>query len=73
MFMLLWEKFRDADLRAKLLATGTDFLEEGNFWHDNYWGQCSCQTHAGHGQNRLGYILMMVRSNIVLSNNGGLQ
>ena len=73
MFRILWEKFRDQELRAALLATGSDFLTEGNFWHDNYWGQCSCATHKGLGQNRLGYTLMSVRSQIFLYNAGGMQ
>lgn len=38
----LIEKFKIPELRAKLLATGNAYLEEGNTWHDNFWGVCSC-------------------------------
>jgi predicted NAD-dependent protein-ADP-ribosyltransferase YbiA (DUF1768 family) len=30
-------------LREKLLATGDEELVEGNYWHDNFWGACSCR------------------------------
>ena len=34
----LHKKFSDLELKAKLLATGDQHLEEGNTWHDNFWG-----------------------------------
>lgn len=51
------------DLAGKLLATGSKILIEGNYWHDNYWGDCDCErcTHT-RGLNRLGLSLMSVRS-----------
>jgi hypothetical protein len=55
----LQEKFKDLDLRAKLLATGDAILREGNTWGDVYWGVCK-----GKGQNRLGILLMQVRQEI---------
>ena len=63
-------KFRQhTDLREKLLATVDPDsplyhieLEEGNFWHDNFWGNCYCQKCYGiEGKNALGIILMEVR------------
>ncbi len=53
------QKFRDPELRAKLLATGDATLVEGNYWNDTYWGVC-----RGKGKNRLGKILMRVRDEI---------
>lgn len=44
------------DLREKLLATGSTYLEEGNTWGDRIWG-----TVDGVGANNLGKILMEVR------------
>lgn len=59
---LLALKFKDPALRAKLLATGDEVLVEGNTWHDQYWGDCTCWTHAGvMGANTLGRLLMMER------------
>lgn len=54
---LLRQKFTHADLRVKLLATGTAELIEGNWWNDTFWGVCN-----GKGQNWLGRLLMIVRS-----------
>lgn len=53
------QKFRDPDLRGKLLATGDVPLIEGNTWGDKYWG-----VVGGVGKNRLGKILMKVRDEI---------
>lgn len=46
-------------LRAKLIATGSQYLEEGNTWGDRIWG-----TVDGQGQNMLGKILMGVRAKL---------
>jgi ribA/ribD-fused uncharacterized protein len=62
MYQLLLGKFvGDESLKKKLLATGTEFLQEGNYWGDKYWG---VDIKTGEGQNRLGYLLMHVRSNL---------
>jgi N-glycosidase YbiA len=51
------DKFtRHPDLRAKLLATGDAYLEEGNTCNDQIWG-----VYQGKGENRLGKILMKIR------------
>jgi ribA/ribD-fused uncharacterized protein len=61
-FMLdfLRQKFIDTDLEEKLVSTGDAELIEGNYWGDVYWGVCK-----GIGLNRLGVLLMQVRSEIV--------
>jgi len=56
MLFALRQKFLDPTLKERLLATGDTYLEEGNTWHDTYWGVCN-----GVGENRLGYLLMQVR------------
>ena len=47
------------------MATAPAPLLEGNYWHDNYWGDCKCKTcEKTEGQNKLGRILMIVRKEI---------
>ncbi len=54
------DKFtRHAELRAKLLATGDTELIEGNTWGDRTWG-----VYRGQGENRLGKILMKIRTEL---------
>lgn len=49
-------------LDAQLVATGDTYLLEGNWWHDNFFGDCHCSKCAGiTGQNHLGKLLMQVR------------
>lgn len=49
-------------LASKLLATNDTTLIEGNHWHDNYWGDCSCKKCKNiHGNNQLGKTLMQIR------------
>lgn len=52
-------KFRNTELRKMLLATGDEFLVEGNAWNDTYWGVCN-----GKGRNMLGFLLMQLREEI---------
>lgn len=49
-------------LMNMLAATEDAYLLEGNYWHDNFWGSCSCEK-CKHIQwhNHLGKILMNVR------------
>ncbi len=57
---LVNQKFtKHADLRTLLLMTEEEELIEGNTWNDTFWGVCK-----GKGENHLGQILMLVRSNI---------
>ena len=53
---LVKQKFRDGDLKEKLLATGNEELIEGNWWGDTFWG-----IYKGRGFNYLGKILMKIR------------
>ena len=59
-------KFLQNDtLFKQLLDTGNEVLVEGNTWHDNYWGNCTCdKCHAKEGVNMLGQLLMELRKNI---------
>jgi ribA/ribD-fused uncharacterized protein len=65
----LRKKFSDPDLKAKLLATENQYLEEGNTWHDNFWGVChclNCQDIMAH--NYLGKLLMELRTELMEEN-----
>lgn len=60
MYNIVFSKFdQNPHLKESLLKTGDAQLIEGNTWKDIYWGVCN-----GKGQNRLGQILMKVRSEI---------
>lgn len=61
MMELLQKKFRDPNLLRKLLLTRGQELIEGNTWHDNFWGSCTCKGCGNKGQNILGRLLMEVR------------
>ena len=61
----LYLKFADEQLADWLLETGDEELVEGTTWHDNEWGNCSCPKCAHiDGKNKLGKLLMKVRSEI---------
>jgi len=65
MLTLLKAKFKDEALKKKLLATGLIKLEEGNTWHDNFWGNCECENcKIKPGENMLGTLLMQVRDEL---------
>ena len=54
------DKFlRNKELRNKLIETGDKYLEETNWWGDQYWGVCK-----GEGKNNLGKTLMKIRSTL---------
>lgn len=59
----LIKKFNhNPSLKSQLLETGDTELIEGNTWHDNYWGNCTCAKCANiSGKNNLGRLLMEIR------------
>jgi ribA/ribD-fused uncharacterized protein len=63
MHMLLTQKFEQASLKERLLATLPRLLEEGNSWSDTFWG---VDLTTGKGKNVLGKLLMQVRLEIHL-------
>lgn len=60
---LVWCKFeQNPELLNKLLNTGSAKLIEGNWWHDNFFGDCFCESCINiDGKNMLGYILTTIR------------
>ncbi len=62
MKMLVTRKFQDHPyLLLALGDTESFYLEEGNWWGDQFWGVCN-----GVGQNHLGLILMEVRTELCI-------
>jgi len=61
---ILRVKFENMGLRTNLLLTEKADLVEGNDWHDNFWGTCTCHKciHLhNEDSNTLGKLLMEVR------------
>lgn len=61
---LLKQKFSTDPLRAQLLDTGSLELVEYNYWHDNFWGSCTCTRCNNQGHNYLGKLLMVLRTRL---------
>lgn len=60
MLKVLRAKFQQsAHCREVLLSTGDKYIEETNWWGDNYWGKCDA-----HGLNILGKLLMQIREEL---------
>jgi len=57
---------QNLDLRQLLINTGNTILIEGNYWHDNIWGNCYCpRCNNIYGKNILGKCLMSIRGKYV--------
>lgn len=54
-------KFSKQEFKQKLVATGDKEIVEENYWHDNFFGSCTCAKCNNKGQNKLGKILMQLR------------
>lgn len=55
-------KFVDEKLGSRLLDTKNAVLIEGNNWHDNFWGWCTCKECGQEVKhNILGALLMELR------------
>jgi len=67
----LKQKFaQNHELRHALINTKDLLLVEGNYWHDNYWGDCFCKKCKSiEGHNTLGKLLMKVRNQFIESSN----
>ncbi len=52
---------QNPNLAARLVATGTMPLEEGNSFGDTFWG---VDMRTGEGENHLGKILMKIRGEL---------
>lgn len=62
----LRKKFEDFNLKQKLIETYPRRLVEGNTWHDNTWGACTCQRcRHKPKQNLLGQLLEVLRIHLI--------
>lgn len=60
---ILKDKFKNPKMREKLIATEDAELINGNNWHDNFWGNCTCSQCINiQGENNLGRLLMEIRN-----------
>jgi ribA/ribD-fused uncharacterized protein len=56
---------QNPSLAASLIETGDEELIEGNWWHDNTWGNCLCaKCSRTPGRNLLGMLLMELRKEL---------
>lgn len=60
-------KFNQEPFRSMLLATGTKYIQEGNYWHDTFWG-VDITVDPPEGKNVLGALIMEIRANLVSYN-----
>lgn len=64
MYSLVYQKFtKNNNLRTLLLETNNEYLIEGNWWKDKYWGACF-ENGQWIGENKLGLILMQIRDEL---------
>lgn len=65
-FVLLDKFAAGSPIAEQLLDTGDEILIEGNHWHDNIWGDCTCGRDAckNEGENLLGRLLMERRKQL---------
>jgi ribA/ribD-fused uncharacterized protein len=70
MVRLIALKFKPGTELAQLLIdTGNEELVEINWWHDTFWGRCTCNRCNNQGDNKLGEILMAQRTKLMENNN----
>jgi ribA/ribD-fused uncharacterized protein len=55
---LLVQKFTQEPFKSKLLQTDNMYIEEGNWWGDEFWG---ISFKTGNGKNYLGKLIMFIR------------
>jgi len=62
MDQFLRQKYSNNMFRVLLNTLRNEYLEEGNTWHDNFWGNCYCDKCKNiKGQNKLGKLIMNIR------------
>ena len=60
MYDLLIQKFSQEPFRTKLLDTGNENIQEGNYWNDTFWG-VDLKQNPNVGENNLGRLIMYIR------------
>lgn len=64
MWVCLKKKFRQEPFRSKLIATGDQYIQEGNWWGDVYWG-VNLKVDPPKGKNVLGRMIMAIRERLI--------
>ena len=66
MRIALKHKFnQNPKLAKQLIETWPRPLKEGNYWHDNFFGDCTCDRCKDIlGQNHLGKLLIKLRDQL---------
>lgn len=65
MFNGVFAKFdQNETLKEKLILTEDEYLQEGNYWGDTYWG---VDLRTGKGLNKLGKLLMRCRECFIVN------
>lgn len=60
MYNFLLQKYTKEPFKSKLLATGNENIQEGNFWNDIFWG-VDLKQNPNIGENHLGRLIMYIR------------
>jgi ribA/ribD-fused uncharacterized protein len=65
MYKTLKLKFNQHPNLRLRLKKSTDYIIEDNYWHDNFWGNCTCEKCKDiEGQNWMGKLLMKLRDEL---------
>jgi len=59
----LSQKFSQEPFRTKLIETGNQNIQEGNYWGDRFWG-VDLKVNPNVGENHLGRLIMEIRSSL---------
>lgn len=63
----LRQKYSKEPFKGLLLATGNQNIQEGNKWHDTFWG-VDLSVDPNFGENHLGRLIMKIRDDLRRSN-----
>ena len=58
---LLKLKFNQEPYRTLLKETKDEYIQEGNYWNDKFWGFC---LKTNEGENHLGKLIMEIRKTL---------
>lgn len=59
----LRQKFSQEPFKSKLIATGSQNIQEGNYWNDTFWG-VDLKQNPNYGENHLGRMIMKIRDEL---------
>jgi hypothetical protein len=65
MLQCLRQKYNQEPYRTNLIKTGDLYIQEGNYWNDQFWG---VDIRTGEGKNNLGKLIMFIREELKKDN-----